>query len=46
MRRLLSCVNCLHFGVASNCYALDLAQAYEQALKNDPQWAATTAINI
>jgi hypothetical protein len=24
------------FGVASNCYALDLAQAYEQALKMIP----------
>jgi outer membrane protein len=42
MRRLLS-VLIASFGVASNCYALDLAQAYEQALKNDPQWAATTA---
>jgi outer membrane protein len=30
-------------GLSSNCLALDLAQAYEQALKNDPQWSATTS---
>lgn len=41
MRCLLS-VLIASFGVVSNSYALDLAQAYEQALKNDPQWAATT----
>ncbi|PTQ90001.1 TolC family outer membrane protein [Agitococcus lubricus] len=27
---------------AAPAYALDLAQAYELALKNDPQWSATT----
>lgn len=41
MRRLLSAV-IIASGFAPACYALDLAQAYEQALKNDPQWAATT----
>jgi outer membrane protein TolC len=42
MRFILS-VLVVSIGLSSNCYALDLAQAYEQALKNDPQWAATTS---
>ncbi|MCP5176774.1 MAG: TolC family outer membrane protein [Moraxellaceae bacterium] len=41
MRFLLSTL-CVSIGLSSSCYALDLAQAYAQALKNDPQWAATT----
>ncbi|HQV22411.1 MAG TPA: RND transporter, partial [Agitococcus sp.] len=42
MRFLLSTL-CVSIGLSSSCYALDLAQAYAQALKNDPQWAATTS---
>ena len=41
MRFLLSAL-VASIGLSSNCFALDLAQAYEQALKNDPQWSATT----
>ena len=41
MRRLLSAL-IVAAGVAPTCYALDLAQAYDQAIKNDPQWSATT----
>ncbi|HMY81989.1 MAG TPA: TolC family protein, partial [Agitococcus sp.] len=40
MRYILSILASLT--IAQQSYALDLAQAYEQALKNDPQWAATT----
>lgn len=42
MRFLLSAL-VVSIGFSSSCYALDLAQAYEQALKNDPQWSATTS---
>ena len=41
MRRLFP-VLLIASSAASTCYALDLAQAYEQALKNDPQWASIT----
>jgi outer membrane protein len=41
MRFLLSAL-VASIGLSSNCFALDLAQAYEQALKNDPQWSAIT----
>ncbi len=41
MRRLLSAL-IVASGFVPACYALDLAQAYEQAMKNDPQWASTT----
>lgn len=41
MRFLLSAL-IASIGLSSNCFALDLAQAYEQALKNDPQWSAIT----
>ena len=40
MRYILSILASLT--ISQQSYALDLAQAYEQALKNDPQWAATT----
>ena len=42
MRFILSAL-VVSIGLSSNCLALDLAQAYEQALKNDPQWSATTS---
>lgn len=38
MRRLLA-LAVLASTVGSTAYALDLEQAYQQALKNDPQWA-------
>lgn len=41
MRFLLSAL-VASIGLSSNCFALDLAQAYQQALKNDPQWSAIT----
>ena len=40
MRYILSILASLT--IAQQSYALDLAQTYEQAFKNDPQWAATT----
>lgn len=39
MRRLLA-LAIVASTVGSAAYALDLEQAYQQALKNDPQWAA------
>ncbi len=39
MRRLLA-LAIIASTVGSTAYALDLEQAYQQALKNDPQWAA------
>ncbi|MDO8416580.1 MAG: TolC family outer membrane protein [Agitococcus sp.] len=39
MRRLLA-LAIVASTVGSTAYALDLEQAYQQALKNDPQWAA------
>ena len=37
--RLLLALAVLASTVGSTAYALDLEQAYQQALKNDPQWA-------
>ena len=39
MRRLLA-LAIVASTVGTSAYALDLEQAYQQALKNDPQWAA------
>lgn len=41
MRRILA-LAIVASTVGTSAYALDLEQAYQQALKNDPQWAAIT----
>lgn len=42
MRRLFA-VSLLSFALAPLCHAIDLAQAYDLALKNDADWAAVTS---
>lgn len=41
MRRIFA-ASLLSFALSPLCHAIDLAQSYELALKNDPEWAATT----
>ncbi|HEX5360743.1 MAG TPA: TolC family outer membrane protein [Fluviicoccus sp.] len=41
MHRILA-ASLLSFALSPLCHAIDLAQAYDLALKNDPEWAAST----
>ncbi|HEX5277328.1 MAG TPA: TolC family outer membrane protein [Fluviicoccus sp.] len=41
MRRILA-VSLIAFSLSPLCHAIDLAQAYDLALKNDPEWGAAT----
>ena len=42
MRQLLA-ASLLTVSLTPLCHAMDLAEAYRQALKNDPQWSANTS---